>query len=118
MRGWDDGESGDHTAEQLMMLFGYIQIHILWRHNYTLLETPQFEMSQDELNLLAGASGIRIGPIANEQTGGGGMMGGIRWLKGSMVITTLEGMDSMDTPKDFFLKKTNVSTQYISIQNI
>lgn len=56
-------------------------------------------MSQDELNLLAGASGIRIGPIANEQTGGGGMMGGTRWLKGSMVVTTLEGMD---TPKDFF----------------
>eukprot|EP00729_Bicosta_minor_P007646 gene7646-463_t len=48
-------------------------------------------MSQDELNLLAGASGIRIGPIANEQTGGGGMMGGTRWLKGSMVVTTLEG---------------------------
>lgn len=70
-------------------------------------------MSQDELNLLAGASGIRIGPIANEQTGGGGMMGGTRWLKGSMVVTTLEGMD---TPKDFFFKKTNVSTPYISIQ--
>ena len=48
-------------------------------------------MSQDDLNLLASASGIRIGPIANEQTGGGRMMGGTVWLKGSMVVTTLEG---------------------------
>ena len=54
-------------------------------------------MSQDDLNLLASASGIRIGPIANEQTGGGGMMGGTVWLKGSMVVTTLEGRHS---PKD------------------
>jgi len=55
------------------------------------LRCSAFEMSQDELNLLAGASGIRIGPIANEQTGGGGTWGGTMWLKGSMVVTTLEG---------------------------
>lgn len=72
-------------------------------------------MSQDELNLLAGASGIRIGPIANEQTGGGGTWGGTMWLKGSMVVTTLEGMD---TPRFFYKKNKCLHTVYIDTEYI
>ena len=54
----------------------------------------QKDQGQDDLNLLAGASGIRIGSITNKQVGGGGWsFGPDVWIKCTMAVTTLEGKE-------------------------